>query len=435
MSKITKAFAINNARISFVSLVDKAANKRKFLITKAEDGAASFQSYGRIVKADANSHYVTGVVYEPMTEDTDGNYMTEEGIVKAAYWYAKNGNQVDIQHTFEPVDSCCVVESWVAKADFTIDGEKIRKGTWLMTVEVNDDDIWQSIEKGDITGFSMGGIGDYSEEDVDVAHINKSEDSKSLFKRLADTLGSKVVDKGMKERYDQETSAADKRDRFWLAYRCLEEELNIYNDGSVVVETDETKIRTVLQEFSDIVVELLSNPAPIAKALAGNHKEALNGAPAEENTPPKAVEKAAEEDNNNPEKEEKPNMAMTTEDVQKIFEEALGKVLAAKSEDEEKPTEVQEEKKPATEEEKKPTDEVDAEEIKKMVEDAVAKAMKPAAEEQPKPITATEIQSMIDGAVEKAVSAVMKSKTTPSNLNGAINKAGTPDVHYLHGIL
>ncbi len=362
MSKIAKAFAITNARISFVSLVDKAANKRKFLLQKAENGAASFQSYGRIVKADAKSHYVTGVVYEPMTEDTDGNYMTEDSIVKAAYWYAKNGNQVDIQHTFEPVDSCCVVESWVAKADFTIDGENIRKGTWLMTVEVNDDDIWQSIEKGDITGFSMGGIGDYSEEDVDVENVTKSEDSRSLFRRLADALGFKVMEKGTKD------------------------------------------------------------------------NNALNGTSAEENTPTEAVAKAAE-DNNNPTKEEKPDMAMTKEDVQKIVAEALEKVLAAKSEDEEKPTEVQEEKKPATEEEKKPTDEVDGEEIKKMVEDAVAKAMKPAAEEQPKPITATEIQSMIDGAVEKAVSAVMKSKTTPSNLNGAINKAGTPDVHYLHGIL
>ena len=45
MSKIEKAYAITDAKISFVSLVDKAANKKQFLITKAEHGSASFASF------------------------------------------------------------------------------------------------------------------------------------------------------------------------------------------------------------------------------------------------------------------------------------------------------------------------------------------------------------------------------------------------------
>ena len=80
MPKIAKAYAITDAKISFVSLVDKAANKKQFLITKSEDGAANFATFGRILKADADSHFVTGIVYEPMVEDTQGNYMTEEEI-------------------------------------------------------------------------------------------------------------------------------------------------------------------------------------------------------------------------------------------------------------------------------------------------------------------------------------------------------------------
>ena len=42
MSKIEKAYAITDAKISFVSLVDKAANKKQFLITKAEHGLFCF---------------------------------------------------------------------------------------------------------------------------------------------------------------------------------------------------------------------------------------------------------------------------------------------------------------------------------------------------------------------------------------------------------
>ena len=63
MKNIEKAHAISDAKIQFVSLVDKAANKKRFLITKAEQtgGMAAFQSFGRILKADNESHFVTEI--------------------------------------------------------------------------------------------------------------------------------------------------------------------------------------------------------------------------------------------------------------------------------------------------------------------------------------------------------------------------------------
>ena len=129
MNNVQKAIAITDAKISFVSLVDKAANKKQFLITKAENGQAQFSTYGRIVKTDTDRHFVTGIVYEPMTEDAHGNFMTEEEITKAAYWFAKNGDGVDLQHSFETIEksSVSVVESWVAKADFECGGEEVKQ--------------------------------------------------------------------------------------------------------------------------------------------------------------------------------------------------------------------------------------------------------------------------------------------------------------------
>ena len=149
MPNIAKAYAINDAKILFVSLVDKAANKKNFLITKSENGKADFQTNGRILKADGESHQVTGVVYEPMVEDTQGNYMTEVEIEKAAHWFMKNQGSVDLQHSFEPLEGAHVVESHVAKCDEEIGGETVRKGTWVMTMEIEDQDIFDAIEKGD----------------------------------------------------------------------------------------------------------------------------------------------------------------------------------------------------------------------------------------------------------------------------------------------
>lgn len=45
-----------------------------------------------------------------------------------------------------------------------------------MTVEVFNPEIFKAIEKGEITGFSMGGTGRYSDEDVSLSKVEKDSD-------------------------------------------------------------------------------------------------------------------------------------------------------------------------------------------------------------------------------------------------------------------
>lgn len=194
INKLSKSRCISNAQIQFVSLVDNPANKKTFLITKARGGIASFSSFGKIVKTDINNHYVTGIVYEPMVEDAQGDFMTEDEIQKAAVWYAKNGNGVDLQHNFSKLNNAVVVESMVAKADFYINQQLIKKGTWLITVEISDSHVWNAIRNGRITGFSMGGNGTYSEEDIYLNDNNNAVD-KGFLKSLAKKLGVDGVPK------------------------------------------------------------------------------------------------------------------------------------------------------------------------------------------------------------------------------------------------
>ena len=248
MATINKAFAITDAKISFVSLVDKAANQTQFLITKAKEGEASFTTSGTIVKTDSEKHYVTGIVYEPMVEDAHGNYMTEEEIQKAAYGYAKLGYQCDLQHNFEPMEGGKVVESWLEKADCKIGDTDIKKGTWLMTVEITDSAVWEKVEKGELTGFSMGGVGKYSTEDVD---ISKNE-QRGLFKRFAAALGFDVVEKGMVADNFKERS---RRVLFDEAFRTLQDAIYPWYGGQLV---EEDVLETALKDFNDIITKVLS---------------------------------------------------------------------------------------------------------------------------------------------------------------------------------
>ena len=253
---VNKAKEITDARISFVSLVDKAANKRPFLIVKNEDGKAAFTTYGRIIKSDDNRHFVTGIVYEPMTEDAHGNYMTADEIAKAAFWFAKNGNKVDLQHNFVSEEGTAVVESWIAKSDCDIGGETVKEGTWLMTIEINDDSLWQSIQNGEITGLSMGGLGVYAQEDTDLssASVTKSQGR---------------VEKGaVTDNFKQSNTSSS----FWNAFDALRSALYSYNSytGAYTYQTDEDAIKAALEEFGTIITNLLtdaSSEKPLTKSL------------------------------------------------------------------------------------------------------------------------------------------------------------------------
>lgn len=446
---LRKAYEITDAKIQFVSLVDKAANLRKFLLKKADDGKASFTTYGRILKTDAENHYVTGIVYEPMAEDSQGNYMTEEEITKAAYYFAKNGDKVDLQHSFEPLEGATVVENWIAKADFDIDGETVRKGTWLMTVEVTDAGVWESIEKGDITGFSMGGIGNYSEEDVKLDDVSKQQDTskkKGLLKQVAEALGLSVVEKGaMAELYGERSKGT----LFWNAFNSLEDVLNRYDPitGRYVYETDETKVREALEEFSAIITDVLAGgesitkalqearPEPVEKAgkkMSGKNKETLMGiyeslgAFVKEFDDPEPEGTGEEPDDTKTKKEDK---EVTKQEVEQIVGSAITKALGASQGQPQGVVGTT----PAPEAAgavEKAAESITSEIIEKMVQEAIAKAMTPPEEH----ITVEQIADMIETAVTKAVEPVLKSRGLPSNLgSGTVEKA--EEQHYLHGLL
>lgn len=441
---IEKATAITNARIQFVSLVDKAANKRTFLIKKEASGAVTFSGYGRIVKTDSENHYVTGIVYEPMREDSHGDYMEEAEIVKAAYYFAKNGDKVDLQHSFEPLDGATVVENWIAKADFEIDGEAISKGTWLMTVEVTDADIWDKIEKGEITGFSMGGIGEYSEEDVDLSEVEKNADEKAdkkgLLTKLAAALGLKVVEKGaMAELYEERSKGT----LFWNAFNSLEEILYKYDPitSRWMYETNEDKVRECLEDFNQIITSILTGKESITKAIqtdrpvekagkkmSGKNKETLNSIYESLGTFLKEFDDLKEEKDENKEEKE-----VTKQEMEQIVSAAIEKAVgsAQQSTAQEPQGSAGTVEKAKGKENTTPT-EITAECVEKMVEAAIAKALEPQQEE---PITAEQVEEMITAAVEKAVAPVLKSRGLPSNLNDSSVEKSAGEEHYLHGIL
>lgn len=112
---------------------------------------------------------VTGVVLEPLLSDdgktitgrpdTQGDVMTVEDIEEAAVDFMKRGGVVGFRHK-KKLLKAQVVESYIAPVDMVVNGQKVRAGSWIITVDLSQmPEIWGLVESGEINAFSVGGFG------------------------------------------------------------------------------------------------------------------------------------------------------------------------------------------------------------------------------------------------------------------------------------
>lgn len=89
----------------------------------------------------------TGLVYEPDVIDAEGCVYSAETIRAACERW--NGENHDL--------GVVVVSSGIADADRVVGTTAVKAGSWLVTVRVDNDETWQQITSGALTGLSIGG--------------------------------------------------------------------------------------------------------------------------------------------------------------------------------------------------------------------------------------------------------------------------------------
>lgn len=99
----------------------------------------------------------TFIVLAPDEVDLHGDIISEEEVRKACYNFNKYSNQANLFHitktaTFE------FAESFIAPVDFVLGDTLVSKGTWLATVQVLNDDLWELVKTGEVNGLSIGAL-------------------------------------------------------------------------------------------------------------------------------------------------------------------------------------------------------------------------------------------------------------------------------------
>ncbi|MED1954917.1 XkdF-like putative serine protease domain-containing protein [Brevibacillus centrosporus] len=256
-------YALKDARITHISLVDKGANGKPFAIIK-EEGKEPLQKDIRIAKADKAKQIVYGVVYEPDEFDAHDDSMTVEEIEKAAHGFMERQNtyNIDKQHDLD-ADKGYVVESYIAPVDMELGDQEIKKGSWVAGVKVIDDDTWAQIEKGEITGFSMWGVGKREKMEESSSETDDETVEKGILHSIAKAL-TRIVKGEVKDKYERNKKSND----FWTAWSSFSGTIQRYNyhTDRYEFESDPEKAKEAIQDFTDILQEILG-ASDIAKAL------------------------------------------------------------------------------------------------------------------------------------------------------------------------
>ena len=90
-------------------------------------------------------------------------YFKEHTIRTASQLFMQKSHQNDATYEHEEkLTGMTVVESWIIddpKKDKATElyGFDLPKGTWMVSMKVNDDAVWQSVKNGDVKGFSIEG--------------------------------------------------------------------------------------------------------------------------------------------------------------------------------------------------------------------------------------------------------------------------------------
>lgn len=150
---------LKDVQVLFLSLVDKGANNRTIIWKANSNAQPVIERTVPILKMDEEKRMVYGVVYSPNEEDAHGDFMTKEEIEKASYNFmkARRTTNIDKQHDYE-ADEGFVAESWLIRKNDPLFPDE-PEGAWAVGIKVENDETWQQVKDGEITGISMGGFG------------------------------------------------------------------------------------------------------------------------------------------------------------------------------------------------------------------------------------------------------------------------------------
>jgi len=174
-----------------ISLVNAPATEETFIAMSKQEKIVKF------AKVDEEQRILMGLVLQPdqliYRVDEDGNefemFFSAETIKDFSQNFFQSGFQLNskLEHD-EPIEGVTFVESWLVenpKVDKSAAfGLEYPKGSWLVSMKVDNDDIWNNyIKTGELKGFSIDGMVELEEVTLK-SNIEMSKNNKNILALL-----------------------------------------------------------------------------------------------------------------------------------------------------------------------------------------------------------------------------------------------------------
>lgn len=150
--------------IEAISVVEKPAIEEDFIALKEHKEI-------KLAEVDNEKRILMGAalipnkkIFRKGEDDKEDYYIyfSEDTVRKASELFLMKGNQNNstFEHSVE-LEGMSVVESWILedkeKDKSAKYGFDLPVGTWLVSVKVNNDEVWNKVKEGEVKGFSIEG--------------------------------------------------------------------------------------------------------------------------------------------------------------------------------------------------------------------------------------------------------------------------------------
>ena len=283
-----------------ISLVKNPAMEGNFVALSEQEKKQTIQ----FKEVDKEQRILIGLVLEPnkpiyrfneKTKEEFNIVFNEDTIKNLSYSFFKNGFQTNstIEHDSK-ISGVTFVESWIvqdsAKDKSAIYGFSYPVGSWVATMKVDDDTIWNDyVKTGEVLGFSIDAMLDLQEINLK-SEVNMSKVESTFLDSLTTLLGlNKEVEQPIEVKLGEvKTSDGE------LSIMYDGEELTVGSDMFVI--QDELRVPIpegeYITEMGILVVDAESKLIEVKEVEA--EEEILEDAPAEMNTETPAQESKQE---------------------------------------------------------------------------------------------------------------------------------------------
>jgi phage head maturation protease len=148
--------------INAVSIVESPAIEENFIALNKHEV--------ELKEVDAEKRILMGAalvpnkqIYRRVKDKEFYIFFSEETVRKASelFLMRSNQNNATLEHEKKMLDGMSVVESWIIEDEKTDKSRlynfNLPKGTWMISMKVNNDEIWNKVKAGDVKGFSIEG--------------------------------------------------------------------------------------------------------------------------------------------------------------------------------------------------------------------------------------------------------------------------------------